>query len=450
MGDILTGYHVSDATWFYLSLLLVIAVFFRFGRVWSLRNLDLILLLSISPGLLLVSQHANVGYVWLFVVTALLLLRLFCDSLLERRPRLEQNLNMPGMAFMCASALAFLMTSVVTKPLPATAIETIERGEDIFNREPRSANQEQSSTGGPVSQILVAPLIAPSKAVVFSNGTPAQQAVGWESVAARTMAILAHIAVISALLFLGYRHFGDFQIGLAMATLYLLLPCTAYDVAEINHVLPAALILWAFASYRRPWIAGSLMGLACGTLYYPVFLLPLWAAFYGRRGALRFCLALCIVAAVLLGSFALTSTDVNSFLRQTFGWIDWSNGLKFRSGETTGFWSEHDPSYGIPVFVAYMVMLVVLTVWPRKKNLEHLMAHSTALVVGTQFWYPQQGGVYLLWYLPLLLLVVFRPRLAQLLPPGSEPAERSSRRATPVRRKEAATSAATTGSRLFR
>jgi hypothetical protein len=444
MGDILQGYDVSDATWFYLSLLLVIAVFFRFGRVWSLRNLDLILLLSISPGLLLVSQHASVGYVWLFVITALLLLRLFCDSLLERRPRLEQNLNMPGMAFMCASALAFLMTSVVTKPLPPMAIETIERGEDMLDLHDTSAMREQSPTG-PVSKIIAAPLAAVTEAV-----TPTQQAVGWKLVAARTMAILAHIAVISALLLLGFRHFGDLQIGLAMATLYLLLPCTAYDVAEINHVLPAALILWAFVSYRRPWVAGSLMGLACGTLYYPVFLLPLWAAFYGRRGALRFCLALCIVAAVLLGSFALTSADVNSFLRQTFGWIDWGNGLKFRSGETTGFWSEHDPAYGIPVFVAYLVMLVVLTVWPRKKNLEHLMAHSTALVVGTQFWYPQQGGVYLLWYLPLLLMVVFRPRLAQLLPPGSEPVERSSRRATPVKRTEAATSAATTGSRLFR
>ena len=29
-------------------------------------------------------------------------------------------------------------------------------------------------------------------------------------------------------------------------------------------------------------------------------------------------------------------------------------------------------------------------------------------MIGTQFWY-QQGGVYVLWYLPLLLLVVFRP-----------------------------------------
>ena len=40
----------------------------------------------------------------------------------------------------------------------------------------------------------------------------------------------------------------------------------------------------------------------------------------------------------------------------------------------------------------------------------------------TQFWYSHQGGVYVLWYLPLLLLVVFRPRLASVTPPGSSAA----------------------------
>ncbi|MFO0060138.1 MAG: hypothetical protein ACK57O_04580, partial [Planctomyces sp.] len=32
-------------------------------------------------------------------------------------------------------------------------------------------------------------------------------------------------------------------------------------------------------------------------------------------------------------------------------------------------------------------------------------------------WYPQDIGHYVLWYLPLLLLVIFRPRLDRLIPP---------------------------------
>ncbi len=55
MDVLLRGYEVNKETWFYLSTLLIIAVFFRFNRFWSLRNLDLVLLLLPAPGLLLVN-----------------------------------------------------------------------------------------------------------------------------------------------------------------------------------------------------------------------------------------------------------------------------------------------------------------------------------------------------------------------------------------------------------
>jgi hypothetical protein len=189
------------------------------------------------------------------------------------------------------------------------------------------------------------------------------------------------------------------------------------------------------------------MGLACGTLFFPVFLLPLWAAFYGRRGALRFGLALGIVGTVLLGSLAWISADPHSFSRQIIGSIDWRL-LQFQGGEGAGFWSMYDAAYRIPVFAAFVVMLALLTVWPRKKNLEHLIAHSTAIVVATQFWYPHQGGVYLLWYLPLLLLVVFRPRLTHLLPPELDAAAESHRAAEPTARELATTGSP--GRQVFR
>jgi hypothetical protein len=32
-------------------------------------------------------------------------------------------------------------------------------------------------------------------------------------------------------------------------------------------------------------------------------------------------------------------------------------------------------------------------------------------MLGTQFWDAQQGGIYMAWYLPLLLLTIFRPNL---------------------------------------
>jgi len=233
-----------------------------------------------------------------------------------------------------------------------------------------------------------------------------------------------------------------------MATLYLLLPCTSYDVHKVTHVFPSALILWALVAYRRPLISGGLMGLACGALFYPVFLLPLWTVYYGRRGAPQFLASLAVVVAVLFGSLALTSADLQSFAVQTFGSIDWQL-LKLTEGDTQGFWSKDNAAYGIPVFAAYIVMLIVLTIWPKKKNLEHLISHSTALVIGTQFWYPQQGGVYMLWYLPLLLLVVFRPQLSQLPPPEVEKADREPKE-TGNKRLEPVGSGSSVGGQFFR
>lgn len=466
MNEVLTGYNVDSTTWFYLSLLLILAVFFRFGRVWSLRNLDLTLLLMMSPPLLLVeaTRHEEgtpvVGYGTLFIVTALLLLRVCCDGLFKRRPRLEQNMNVAGLSFLCISAFAFLMTIAVTKPPPANALETVRRGQNLLSRQdattttpenaedPNKKSEPAEPQPGPASSVLAAGGAALSKAVASDDQPAHQTAMHVEVLAARIMAILAHSAIIAALVLLGAQVFGDLQIGIAMATLYLLLPCTSYDVHKVTHVLPSALILWAFVAYRRPLISGGLMGLACGALFYPVFLLPLWTAYYGKRGAAKFLSSLSVVVAILFGTLALTSADLQSFASQTFGSIDWRV-LKLTEGEADGFWSKYDAAYGIPVFAAYVVMLIVLTIWPRKKNLEHLIAYSTALVIGTQFWYPQQGGVYLLWYLPLLLLVVFRPTLSNLPPPDVPPASRELKD-IPTRRPEPVVAGPSVGGQFFR
>src|SRR5215470_14732677 len=56
MSEILIQYEkIHPATWVYLSSLLMISLFFKFNRFWSVRNLDLILLILLAPGLLFVN-----------------------------------------------------------------------------------------------------------------------------------------------------------------------------------------------------------------------------------------------------------------------------------------------------------------------------------------------------------------------------------------------------------
>jgi len=421
MQEVLTGYSVNEPTWFYLSFLLIVAVFFKFGRVWSLRNVDLVLLLSISPGLLLVqygessdkNDMTDYGYAWLFTTSTLCLIRMIIDGTLKRRPQLGQNLNAAGLTFLCIATFAFLMTQAIITPPWDTTLKSIDHADNLLTRQDTSPEADREREAGPAADLTHA-AGAVVKEVVDDGGGDGKQ------VAAAVMAILAHFAVISGLLLLARLHFANLGSGLAMVGLYLLLPCTAYDVGNVIHVLPSAMIVWAFVAYRRPLIAGMLMGLACGTLVFPVFLLPLWMAFYGRRGALRFGTALVMIAVLLLGTLALTSADTQSFLQKTLGQIDISKGL-LTSSAVDGFWKDRLVAYRIPVVVTFLVMVASMTIWPREKTLAHLMSYSAAIVVGTQFWYPHEGGIYVLWYLPLLLAVMFRPPLLKQIPPELTP-----------------------------
>ncbi len=78
---------------------------------------------------------------------------------------------------------------------------------------------------------------------------------------------------------------------------------------------------------------------------------------------------------------------------------------------TGSFWSGIDGSYRLPVLIAYLALVIATTLWPAEKNLGELIALSAALLVASQFWYLDKGGTLVLLYLPLILLMMFRPTL---------------------------------------
>jgi hypothetical protein len=79
-----------------------------------------------------------------------------------------------------------------------------------------------------------------------------------------------------------------------------------------------------------------------------------------------------------------------------------------------GIWGlGWDPWYRLPVIVACGVLAGGLAIWPSHKNLGTLLSCSAAIMVAVQFWhgFGDGGGMYMAWYLPLLLMAVFRPNL---------------------------------------
>ena len=120
----------------------------------------------------------------------------------------------------------------------------------------------------------------------------------------------------------------------------------------------------------------------------------------------------------MIAGLWLLAGPVGVLPESDFGFFNWTK-LRFNDTEPTGFWSIFPAAYRIPAFVSFLAMVVGLSIWPRYKDLAMLMASSAAIVIATQLWYPQQGSVYVLWYLPLLLMVVFRPPLHHSLAPDT-------------------------------
>jgi hypothetical protein len=107
-------YEMLPTTWFYLSAIITLALFFKFNRFWSVRNFDLVAVILLTPGLLLVAmQNNNTGYVWLFCIQGLLVLRLLFDAIMVRRPLLEPNLSSEGFFFSCFFFVFFLIADLI-------------------------------------------------------------------------------------------------------------------------------------------------------------------------------------------------------------------------------------------------------------------------------------------------------------------------------------------------
>ena len=328
------------------------------------------------------------------------LVRLLLDSVMVRRPLLEPNLSASGLTFTGMALLVFLMANVITSPP--------ERLERLL------AKHEAPARSSPGCEFFYTfSSFSNQKVISIDEAPPAvYRQTLIRVMTARAVVILAHLGVLLGMMWIGFRHFDNVHTGVAAATLYLLTFYTSQFTSQVDHVAPAMLLIWAVATYRRPMISGMLLGLAAAMIYYPLFLLPLWCGFYWRRGLVRFAFGVMVVMAIVVASLALTSPDLGAFtsqVEQMFGWRNPLHAPRF------GFWEYYGPAYRIPVLTAFVAMCLGLAIWPAQKNLGTLLSCSAAVMLAAQFWHVHYGGLYMAWYLPLLILTIFRPNLEDRL-----------------------------------
>ena len=357
--------------------------------------------------------YQKFGYIWLFSTGGMLLIRLLLDPTLVRRPMLAPNLTIGGLVFLACSLLTFLFANIVTNGVSDEEIEGARGAVKMLQREAaEDAETRQLKKHGPGFPLFHLLPVIPT----FEDGDQLMQTdaelpqhIHRYQIASQSLAILGQTALVLGLVLIGFFHFSNFKIGVGMATIYLMLPYTSQYTGDVMHILPAALLVWAVVSFRRPVWAGVCIGLASGVAYYPIFLLPLWISFYWDRGVKRFVLGVLSSLAFCVMGLALTSVDFGHFMDQLtamFGfWLPLMDGLEGIWGLGWNRW------YRLPILVAFIALCVSFVFWPLRKDLGMLFAYTGAIMVAVQFWHGFGGGLYMAWYLPMFLMVMFRPMM---------------------------------------
>jgi hypothetical protein len=471
---------IPPTTWAYLSSLLMIALFFKFNRFWSVRNLDLLLIVLLAPGLLMVErgrtweasqqgleigstalpgervqqppvspdvtrsgepaqpvssmstvERANPnaasaqdeinagrqlqrwGYIWLFVVGGLLLIRMLIDSSLIRKPLLDPNLTSSGLIFLGASLMVFLFANIILTDPSARDLAGARDALKLLQRQAADeAELQQLREQGPGYWLFnLFPVISTfnsGEEILETDPDEAEQLNRYVA-AAKILAITSQVLVVLGLIFFCYFNYGNFSVGVGVATIYLMLPYTAIFTGYTLHALPAALILGALVAFRIPWLAGILIGLATGVSYYPIFLIPLWSSFYWERGARPFLIGVGAALGICILGLAFTSPNFRFFVQQAQAMFGF---LLPRTEGLEGIWELGWSSwYRLPIIVAHLALAVSFAFWPMEKNIGTLVSCTAAVMIAVQYWLGVDGGLTMAWYLPFVLLVSFRPNL---------------------------------------
>jgi len=466
MPTSLFQYEMLPTTWFYVSAIIILAIFFQFNRFWSVRNFDLICLILLTPGLLLVAGWTDpTGYIWLFCIQGVLAMRLMLDSVMVRRPLLEPNLSSEGLTFSCVFLVFFVIAALIVNrsdqinTINTVRLEQILTARHVHNNigmtpdtltiplsewdnmppgfRPFLVLSERANLAfAPPSHIqkgimgITDPTLVPASNFAEDStiikgmapvtiDVPSQPSPAAESASLHpelniwlcilTLIIAGHLTIVFGFAYIGYRHFGRLQTGIACAALYLLHPYSTQMIGRLDHVIPAALIIGSVALYRRPFFSGLGIGTAAALVWYPLWLIPLWCAFYWHKGWVRFLGG--TVSAFLVFTLLLffSLPEWGSFGEQLLHMAGKSAFMIFSRPD--GFWTPDDMFYRMPILAVFVGICIGLMLVPSHKHLATLLSGSALLMLGVQFFQLYQGGLYLSWYLPLLILTIFRPNL---------------------------------------
>jgi hypothetical protein len=292
---------------------------------------------------------------------------------------------------------------------------------------------ERGDTYGPVSYLAYAPGFL---------------AMGWSGKwddlpAAHFTSILWDALALVGMGLLGFR-FGGARLGATLAFAWAAYPFTQYvSSSNSNDSIMPALLIWGLVFVTSSPARGLFLGLGAWTKFAAFLLVPLWAS-YPRawkwpRSQLAFAGGFLLATALAFWILFLEPDPLHAarvFWDRTFGWQ-----LSRPSPFSIWDWDEYP---GFPDLALYQGILKVvllgaalaLAVVPRRRNAVQLAALSAALLIGFEAVLTHWFYLYIPWFFPFVAFALLAPaavRVAAPQPAADEQADRQVPELVPAR-----------------
>lgn len=278
----------------------------------------------------------------------------------------------------------------------------IVHGEPVYDNFPEGV--AQGDTYGPFNYLAYVPF----ERIWPWSGT-------WNDLpAAHGAAVFFDLATFALLLLLGRRIRpgpAGTKLAATLAFAWAAYPYTAYTLlSNSNDTLVAMLLVATLLALARPATRGVISALATLTKFAPTVLLPMLATYGERRR--RFAIAFALTAGALLLWPAIDPGLPTVYDRT----------LAYQSSRSSPFsiWGQV-PSLEplrIALLIAVALMALAFAFRPKEKKLFQVAALGAALLIGVQLTMHHWFYLYIVWFLPLLLVAMSVPERGAGAPPN--------------------------------
>ena len=249
----------------------------------------------------------------------------------------------------------------------------------------------------------------------------------WDTLPAAHITAVAFDLLAMLGMFLVGRRYGGMQLAATLTFAWAAYPFTQYvSNSNTNDSIMPALLLFGFWLATSPFGRGFFGALGAWTKFAGLILAPLWLTYPGRRPSGRFLLGF---GAATLAAFSVVLLEPSP-LHELH--VFWDRSIKWQSGRESPFslwdWRQYHarglPNLRVPQKVLEIVLVagaVAAAWWPRWKSPLMLAALSAALLAGFELVLTYWLYTFIPWFYAFAAIAFLTPAAALFDAESSQP-----------------------------